>query len=626
MYWKLPSLLVAVASALQVTDAQSTSHEPLHELDYVSSVDGNLSTTLVVDNFFYDNTANTNVGTAFWTRLYNADAALSNILQPGPVLKFKAGDTVEVVFVNNLGPEHTTHTGSINSYHYANKTNLHTHGLHVTAEDPQDNVLKTVDPQTSHTYRYSIPQDHAGGTFWYHAHHHGSTSIQVGGGLVGAIIVEDDPNDIPSAYQNLPEMVLIISHNPMNELKSIGEAFVTGDDLTTSPDNTFPPTGFGSSGIDEIFVNGQNRPQQQIETGKWGRVRMIFSSLSTSLRLEMSNNEAHCEWYLLAKDGIYVDEAPRHLGVGEYSNGTVYMGPGNRVDVVIRCHSVGTMTLAAVDVDNTDVSQDEIMEFDVMASADTPDGELPRFHPYRPDYLADVYTSTSVVSQVVDFKGSPGSCTINNMAWDGSTPTGYIETGSIQEWEVKGNARHPFHLHVNSYQLGSVTGSDDGFYQDGDWHDVVMTPGTVDIGKYVFAVDTYVTKSVLHCHFLTHEDLGCMGYFEHTNSVAGVTTGLTGNDMTCTGESTGTTTFTTGCVSGDAAAPTIMPTLVHMDTMSPTVVHLDTPSPMSPTNMHLDTPSPMSPTIMHMDTMQPTTVNPGSMNPTMANPGSMNPT
>lgn len=51
-----------------------------------------------------------------------------------------------MVVNNNLGPE-TEDTTVENSFHHANTTNLHTHGLHVSAESPQDNVLVTIDPQ-----------------------------------------------------------------------------------------------------------------------------------------------------------------------------------------------------------------------------------------------------------------------------------------------------------------------------------------------------------------------------------------------------------------------------------------------------------------------------------------------
>lgn len=59
---------------------------------------------------------------------------------------------------------------------------------------------------------YTIPCDHAGGTFWYHPHHHGSTSLQMGGGAMGALIIEDraDVHAIPDQIANMPEIVLTI--------------------------------------------------------------------------------------------------------------------------------------------------------------------------------------------------------------------------------------------------------------------------------------------------------------------------------------------------------------------------------------------------------------------------------
>lgn len=59
---------------------------------------------------------------------------------------------------------------------------------------------------------YTIPCDHTGGTFWYHPHHHGSTSVQMGGGAMGVLIVEDRPDvhGVPSQIVDMPERVLAI--------------------------------------------------------------------------------------------------------------------------------------------------------------------------------------------------------------------------------------------------------------------------------------------------------------------------------------------------------------------------------------------------------------------------------
>merc|ERR1719230_514897 len=61
------------------------------------------------------------------------------------------------------------------------------------------------------TYEYEIPKDHPSGTFWYHPHLHGSSALQVASGMVGALIVEDEPGDMDETVLVLHE----VSHSNM---------------------------------------------------------------------------------------------------------------------------------------------------------------------------------------------------------------------------------------------------------------------------------------------------------------------------------------------------------------------------------------------------------------------------
>lgn len=255
----------------------------------------------------------------------------------------------------------------------------------------------------------------------------------------------------------------------------------------------------------------------------------------------MTSNTAECEWFLLAKDGVYVEGAPRALG------DTVFLGPGNRADVVMRCSSSGEVVLGSTNTADDQAQQSNIVTLTVESSSSGTDTseDLPIFTPYRPDYLADLYTSTNTSTFELSFGKGGGGCTINGGSWDGSTALGTIETGSIQEWTVSGASKHPYHLHVNSYQLKGATDAS-GYYADGDWQDVLYPPSGVTVEHTMFAVDSYVTKSIIHCHFLPHEDMGCMGYMQHTGS-HGATTGLVGHGMWCLGPSTGEAVYNSNC-------------------------------------------------------------------------------
>lgn len=105
-------------------------------------------------------------------------------------------------------------------------------------------------------------------------------------------------------------------------------------------------------------------------------------------------------------------------------------------------------------------------------------------------------------------------------------------------WRIDGIHKHPLHLHSISYQLGGVE-DPTGFFRNGDWQDVVKLPHDppIEIDAFYFSAVSIGSKSVVHCHFLSHEDTGCMGFFE-LSGPQHAKTGLSGRSMSCTGFTT----------------------------------------------------------------------------------------
>ncbi|WP_431904313.1 multicopper oxidase family protein [Nonomuraea sp. bgisy101] len=95
-----------------------------------------------------------------------------NAQVPGPELRVKQGDLVEVTLVNRLPKEGVT---------------LHWHGLDVpNAEDGVAGLTQdAVRPGGTHIYRFRADR---AGTYWYHTHQASSTAVVRG--LFGAIVVE----------------------------------------------------------------------------------------------------------------------------------------------------------------------------------------------------------------------------------------------------------------------------------------------------------------------------------------------------------------------------------------------------------------------------------------------------
>merc|ERR1719161_2053436 len=98
-----------------------------------------------------------------------------------------------------------------NNMHNPNSTNLHVHGWHVSSLVPQDEVVKTIiPPGTSYTYSYELSSYHASGNSWYHGHLHGTTMLQTGGGMVGALIIEDSPGEAPRWLTDMSDVVAVV--------------------------------------------------------------------------------------------------------------------------------------------------------------------------------------------------------------------------------------------------------------------------------------------------------------------------------------------------------------------------------------------------------------------------------
>ena len=301
---------------------------------------------------------------------------------PGPVWRIKPGDKVSVTIQNDLGPQPGANFVH-NEYSKPNTTNLHTHGLHISGMSPGDNVITEVGPGERLTYLYEIDDNHMPGMFWYHPHAHGSSMLQIGSGAVGSIIVEDPPGFVPDQVANMPEVLMIIQHLNLPSLTGIVEESKSllhdPADLTVG---------------DYFSVNGQYQPVITMEAGKWYRFRFLQAVVDTSLVMapELS---AGCDMQLIAKDGMYLQKAPRAVN-------HVFGTTANRADVAIRCGNPGTWELQNVyqgrsgymPPGNPDYpsepSQPVLATLEVTESSNPPEPNISPFSTQRPCYLVDL--------------------------------------------------------------------------------------------------------------------------------------------------------------------------------------------------------------------------------------------
>eukprot|EP00931_Biecheleriopsis_adriatica_P021476 TRINITY_DN1403_c0_g1_i1.p1 TRINITY_DN1403_c0_g1~~TRINITY_DN1403_c0_g1_i1.p1 ORF type:complete len:747 (+),score=100.66 TRINITY_DN1403_c0_g1_i1:41-2281(+) len=477
---------------------------------------------------------------------YGFDGAI-----PGPTLRTKPGESLTVALTNSLASTPTACSATSGAFCDSMITNLHTHGLHVSSKGTEDgldyhsdNVLAEVAPGTTVTFKFSIPDNHMGGTHWYHPHHHHATALQAGGGAAGLLIVDDPPGYLPKEFSEMQDKALFISGHNLQTLQTMAVA-ASAQVLQTAVQDA------NTANLDTnvFLVNGQRGPTMTMTGNTWHRFRMVYAAVEQSLTLSIAG-DATCDWKLLAKDGVYLETIPRDIV-------TVRLFPGARSDVAISCSCTtypceatvnsaaggggrrlqgggggggrgrmgqggqgpGAAGAAEADVDLLILS---ISEGPTSAPA-----ALPTTSVVRPCYLADLRTATVTGTgnlrlnggpRVVTWNGNGQSMTYENVHANGGTmqtwpPLTTLQVGGVYEITTNGAAAHPFHIHVNPYQVVGM-GADsyaDGYFQVGDWHDTLMIPEMTGPLVLRYHTDVFTGKIVLHCHILEHEDEGMMG-------------------------------------------------------------------------------------------------------------------
>src|SRR5260370_1089585 len=116
-----------------------------------------------------------------------------------PTLRLSPGDQLKINYINDL-PARPQETCAITPC--MDMTNLHFHGLTVSPDAPQDDVLDMMAmPGQSLRYTVQIPQDHPPGLYWYHTHPHGESHRQVLDGMSGSIL--HDPKHRTSSAEHV---------------------------------------------------------------------------------------------------------------------------------------------------------------------------------------------------------------------------------------------------------------------------------------------------------------------------------------------------------------------------------------------------------------------------------------
>ncbi|HWW62994.1 MAG TPA: multicopper oxidase domain-containing protein, partial [Thermoanaerobaculia bacterium] len=369
----------------------------------------------------------------------------------------------------------------------------------------------------------------APGTHWYHSHKHGSTAINLFNGLAGALIIEGDyDEDLRAAIPGLKEKVLVVQVFTTLPNLELGAMFGQGNTqglraiVTNGSPITKANAGNGTAQVAPTIV------MQPGEVQLW---RMINAQVQTTLAnvafTGLAGDKAASpmpKFRQTAQDGVqfkYFNYDTQPLTAPDADkNGTSFsISPGGRVDILVQapmlpegkdilCFELGgivNLKVAGTPVTNQSFpgaenyptfpkwlddlpkikSPKRELSFDWEqyrirrgpASNDTPNQGKNKTHSIPVPLKAQAGSDGTI--EVGQNRGP--YYMISGKQFDEGEYDHTMQLGTPEEWTIYNTTgvAHPFHIHINPFQVVKVNDPNGKSYtadDNGIWQDVIMVP------------------------------------------------------------------------------------------------------------------------------------------------------
>jgi suppressor of ftsI len=424
-----------------------------------------------------------------------------------PVIRAFPGDVLRITYINDL-PAKSPETCAVNPC--MDMTNLHFHGLTVSPNAPQDDVLGMLArPGKALHYSVKIPRDHPPGLFWYHTHPHGESHRQVLDGMSGAIVIEGMERYVPEVGRLRERVVIVrglsIEHEP------------NAAELKRQVEISSKKCGGEAEAVDEVFtVNGIVRPRIEIAPKERQFWRIVNASADRYLDLQLDEQK----FEIVALDGMplayHEPEAPTR------TPNHLLLAPGGRLEAIVTGPPAGTRTALRTLCVDAGPAGDPHPEM-VLADLVQPSSGRPSSYPasnnvHALDDRPPIYKPIDVESLkktpsdfIVTFTEDKNGFYINGRKFaPDANPMTSLRVGTYQHWRIINNTGelHPFHIHQAHFLAYAENGVP---LAHPAWLDTVNVPSRGNVDVILDFTDPIIKgMSVFHCHLLNHEDKGMM--------------------------------------------------------------------------------------------------------------------
>ncbi|MEJ8573986.1 multicopper oxidase family protein [Microbaculum marinum] len=443
-----------------------------------------------------------------------------------------------------------------------NWTNLHLHGLEIdphlfepqgTSNPAADYI--TIKPGGDYLYRFELPEDHPQGTFWYHPHRHNSVAIQAWGGLAGLLIIRGLYDDELKDYGVTTEIPFVV-HDPHYEIVE----YPDGDEPGIAKVGRFLQNQNGLTDY-TYMVSGRFQPTYTVKRNEIVQFRHLTATVEnlacfrivaapgtlSQAASEGVEGENH-PFYMTASDGIAFGGAP-------VKKNMMVTGGGERHDLLMCFEEPGEYLIKSDHLGTIQFfgtgPRDQILAKIVVTEEDAgqsmADIEAMRFTPgipaEGPPGVADIQPSEITRRRHFVFDMDGDTCRlpnpqfrINDTVYATDKVDFEIEQGTVEEWVLVNptGGTHPFHVHVNAFQVKEsysaqvpdpkLVGADAPVVQSridalktidhpNQWRDTMIIPPKGYLRVWTRMYSKRVGKTVLHCHFLAHEETAMIQNF-----------------------------------------------------------------------------------------------------------------
>ena len=394
---------------------------------------------------------------------------------PGPVLRFRQGDTARIAFANAL-PEPTT---------------VHWHGLRVPNAMDGVPALSQTEVPAGGTFAYEFELKDAG-TFWYHPH--ANSARQVARGLSGAFIVEEaEPIRVDR------ELLWVLGDWRLTKDAAIADDF------------GHPMDGSHAGRVgNTVTLNGAIVDEVPVRAGERIRLRLVNTATARVFALEFNGHAPQ----IIALDGQPVTpHAPE--------DGKIRVAPGQRTDLVL---DLGGKPGERFDVIDSFFPRQAYRLTRFVYADGAPLRESPLDAPITlpPNPLPEPDLAQAVRQDVLIEGGAMGRLphgmrmTPQGPFWalNGAAGTGHhpeplitVKRGQTVVMQFVNETAwwHPMHLHGFPFRVLKVNGQPN---PRREWRDTVLF-GPEETTEIAFVAEA-PGDWMLHCHILEHQESGMM--------------------------------------------------------------------------------------------------------------------